>query len=183
MLFRSVAKSRETELLDHTDTTETTTDKNHNGSNNNNNEDDILWLGRTDYTISVHEPMTGEFDVQFTMAEMMSIHDMLLLENNHQHPSSSSSSNQNRQQQLLRQYLLPHRADPNTPNINENHDTDDIVTDRAVSSSSTRTTESSFLYGLIATPNGHIAYRHLYTGQIMWVAPEAFLNTDRKSVV
>jgi hypothetical protein len=70
-----------------TTTTTTTTDKNKNHQNDSNkeDEDDILWLGRTDYTISVHEPMTGVLDVQFTMAEMMSIHDMLLIEENHHH--------------------------------------------------------------------------------------------------
>jgi hypothetical protein len=172
---------------DTTTKTTTSTEKNHNDSSNtkNDKQDDILWLGRTDYTISVHEPITGELDVQFTMAEMMSIHDMLLLENNnHHHHPTSSSSNQNHQQQILRQYLLPHRSDPNTQSTQSNHihDTDDTIigTDRAVSSSSsssTTRTESSFLYGLIATPNGHVAYRHLYTGQIVWVAPEAFLNT------
>ena len=127
----------------------------------NANTDDILWLGRTDYTISVHEPTTGDLDVQFTMAEMMSIHDMLLLEND------SDNQKKDQQQQLLRQYLLPQNS------LIEN-DNDDTMTHRAVSSSSSSTRAA---YGMIATPNGHVAYRNLYTGQIVWVAAEAFLNT------
>jgi hypothetical protein len=139
------------------------------------NENDILWLGRTDYTISVHEPMTGELDVQFTMAEMMSIHDMLLMEDNPHHHHHHPNQHLYQQQQILRQYLLPNTQ---SKNINR-EDTDEIVTDQAVSSShfSSTRTESSIMYGLIATPNGHVAYRHLYTGQIIWVAPETFFNT------
>ena len=158
---------RDTELLDETTNPPTTGTENH--------IDDILWLGRTDYTISVHEPTTGELDVQFTMAEMMSIHDMLLLEDHHHPPNTDNQQEQEQQQQqILRQYLLPNRSDPNTPR-NKNHNEKDI-TNRAVSSSFSSSSPRTE-YGMIVTPNGHVAYRHLYTGQIMWVASEAFFNT------
>ena len=160
------------------DTTKTNTDESE--AQNENGNDDILWLGRTDYTISVHEPITGELDVQFTMAEMMSIHDMLFLEEEHQqqHPHPP---NQQEQQQILQQYLLPHRSDRKShrSSYNNNKNTDhsigdDSPTHRAISSS-TRT--ESTMYGMIATPNGHVAYRNLYSGHIVWVATETFLHT------
>jgi Protein kinase domain/PQQ-like domain len=107
---------------------------------------DALWLGRVDYTISIHEPLSGELDVQFTMAEMMSIQDMLLTDDDSSH------------RQLLRQYLLPQNRIANAA-------TSHLVDDPWL---------SLLPNVIVATPRGNVAYRNPNTGEILWVAEETF---------
>ena len=38
---------------------------------------DVLWLGRVDHTISIHNPRSGDLDVQFSTAELVSVQDMV----------------------------------------------------------------------------------------------------------
>jgi hypothetical protein len=144
------------------------------------NEVDLLWIGRTDSTISVHNPQTGELEVQFTMAEMNSLQEILFHDSEaktRDPPITNPLQSRHETQQKMRQYLLPHTTST-TLGDEENDNLPPPV--KHVTAASSRLSSSAVTqFGLIATPNGHVAYRNLFTGQILWVMPpdQTWTNT------
>lgn len=129
----------------------------------------LLWMGRVDYTVSIHEPRTGELDVQFSVAELMSVHDMLLDDRSKGEDNSSPWNSNTGIQHLLSQ--------------SQSHDDDDslVAGDVAARSRSNhrggqpRASERRHkAQSVVATPSGHVAFRDPATGIIAWIAAEAF---------
>jgi serine/threonine protein kinase len=124
----------------------------------------VVWIGRIDHSISIHEPRSGNVDVQFSGAQIMSVNDMVLGQAHSQPPWSSTSSSTSssnpffsiqQQQQHRHRHLLP--ADPF-------FEQEQRQQQRASSSI------------LVATPNGNLALRNPQTGQMIWVSNERFAS-------
>jgi serine/threonine protein kinase len=111
----------------------------------------VVWMGRVDYSVSIHEPRSGSLDVQFSSSEIMSVNDMVI---GRDHRSSDSSAHQPWEPAGDHSHLLP-----NANGGNKN---------RWVGPPP----EKEFM--LVATPNGDVAYRNPDTGQIDWVSEECF---------
>jgi hypothetical protein len=126
-------------------------------TNNGGSISNLLWMGRVDHTISIHEPLTGAMDVQFTTAELMSVNDMLLTSRGVGEKGRTSTA-------------------PGTGMASSNGDDDDVQrllasqSDVLVSSTSTATTRR---HNMIATPSGSLAFLD-EAGDIAWVAHETF---------
>lgn len=104
----------------------------------------IIWLGRVDYSVSLYDAQTGESDVDFSAAEIMSVNDMVAGGD----PENVAWRNEG--QKHAPRLMLPNGASG-----------DPFV----------ELTKPSLL---IATPNGNVALRNPETGQIQWVAEEKF---------
>jgi Protein kinase domain len=113
----------------------------------------VVWLGRVDYSVSVHEARTGELDVQFASAHIMGVNDMLL--------SSKPASG-----------AAPHSASERFPYHADFHHS---AASSAVNPVLTTTSLLSAVAGdsLVATPNGRVAFRN-QQGQISWVSDATF---------
>jgi serine/threonine protein kinase len=112
----------------------------------------VVWLGRVDYGVSIHEARTGELDVQFASSQIMGVNDMLLTAGK---PSSSSLSTTT-------------RPIPSSPFHRRHH--------RPPASTSLHplaTSASSLASVIVATPNGRVALRD-ELGQISWVSDATF---------
>ena len=116
----------------------------------------VVWVGRVDYSVSVHEARTGTTDVEFSVAEVMSVTDMVLdgggkHNGNSDHWASTSLGKSSKEYSVASESSFV--ADSS----------DDVSLNVDLSTSS-----------LVATPSGHVAYRDPDSGSIQWVACESF---------
>jgi Protein kinase domain len=113
----------------------------------------VVWLGRVDCSVSVHEARTGELDVQFASAHIMGVNDMLL--------SSKTPSG-----------TAPYSASERFP---FHHDLPHASASSAVNPMLTATAllSAAAVDSLVATPNGRVAFRS-QQGQISWVSDATF---------
>jgi serine/threonine-protein kinase/endoribonuclease IRE1 len=147
-------------------------DKNQNGKSNDEShpaassrDENVLWMGRVDYSVTIHEPRTGELDVQFGAAELMSVHDMLL---SHSNDGEDGSKPWNFRKV---QHLLTGSSTEDDPYP---IDTDENVFAASRENMSSENNKGSGRQHLIVTPSGNVAYRDPDTEKIMWVAQETF---------
>jgi Protein kinase domain len=136
-------------------------------------DDDVLWIGRVDYSVSIHEPRSGELDVQFRSSELLSVQDMLL------DPGAASGSDSDvqyhpvdllQQRGHQQQHLLPQVAS-GVQSSGEGRVGDEDKNGQYTTASSEPPRK---LFSLVATPSGNVAYQDLDTGKIVWVAQEIF---------
>jgi Protein kinase domain len=113
----------------------------------------VVWLGRVDCSVSVHEARTGELDVQFASAHIMGVNDMLL--------SSKPTSG-----------TPPYSASERFP---FHHDLPHASASSAVNPMLTAASllSAAAVDSLVATPNGRVAFRN-QQGQISWVSDATF---------
>jgi serine/threonine protein kinase len=109
----------------------------------------VVWMGRVDYSVSIHEPRSGSLDVQFSSSEIMSVNDMVIGRSENQ-PWERGAADHS--------HLLPK---PNNGGA-----------DHRFGALPPLIPEKDFM--LVATPNGDVAYRNPDTGQIDWVSEECF---------
>jgi serine/threonine-protein kinase/endoribonuclease IRE1 len=106
---------------------------------------DIVWLGRVDYSVSIHDARTGVTDVQFSTSNVVGLQEMIA-GNSHEAEEKTWDAN------------LEHAPHLMLPGSN----VDDQFRQAAKSSL------------LAVTPNGKVAFRSPETGEIEWVAEETF---------
>jgi serine/threonine-protein kinase/endoribonuclease IRE1 len=109
----------------------------------------VVWIGRVDHSVSIHDARTGTTDVEFSVAQVMSVADMAGPPPHKKTKNTGTSSSSP-------PHLLPtlESSSSSTPDFG------------GVAHSKPSL--------LIATPSGHIAYRNPETGDIQWVAQETF---------
>jgi hypothetical protein len=109
----------------------------------------VVWLGRVDYGVSIHEARTGELDVQFAASNILGVNDMLLSSSTAGKPASMSTEA---------------AASPFSQHAR---------TSSAASFHPLAAALSSSLASVMATPNGKVALRDP-VGQISWVSDATF---------
>ena len=112
----------------------------------------VVWVGRVDYSISVHEARTGTTDVEFSVADVISVTDMVL--------DSGGNDNENPGESL---------DSWASSSLSSNK-----VSEAHFAASDTGVEVAASTSSLVATPSGHVAYRDPQTGHILWVACESF---------
>jgi serine/threonine-protein kinase/endoribonuclease IRE1 len=103
-------------------------------------ERSVVWLGRTDHSVSMYDTRTGASDVQFSTSQVMSVQDMLAGTG---HPAEQRRWDEN----------LEHAPHLDSDGLFQKPPKPALI---------------------IATPNGNVAFRNADTGDIEWVAEEAF---------
>eukprot|EP00522_Entomoneis_paludosa_P010527 CAMPEP_0172449574 /NCGR_PEP_ID=MMETSP1065-20121228/8250_1 /TAXON_ID=265537 /ORGANISM="Amphiprora paludosa, Strain CCMP125" /LENGTH=1534 /DNA_ID=CAMNT_0013201277 /DNA_START=117 /DNA_END=4721 /DNA_ORIENTATION=+ len=132
----------------------------------------VVWMGRVDHSISVHEPRSGSLDVSFSAAEIKSVRDMILGTNHQQPPWEASSASDS-------QLFLGSGEGSFASGIAGGENADDKNSPnslwKAVTTSSGRSRlQEENTCSLLATPNGNLAYRNPSSGEIEWVSPIRF---------
>eukprot|EP00980_Cylindrotheca_fusiformis_P006153 scaffold1319_cov126-Cylindrotheca_fusiformis.AAC.42 len=116
-----------------------------------------VWIGRVDYSVTVQEARTGMTDVQFSVAEIISVAEMQgEIGTDAWKPMGRYKDDK---------YTLDESGDSNRFRPLPGPESPFVV------SSSTVPAESS---SLVATPGGHIAFRNPQSGILEWVADETF---------
>jgi serine/threonine protein kinase len=113
-----------------------------------------VWVGRVDYSVSVQDARTGHRDVQFSVAEVMSVADMqgtqMMVEawNKPVKRDADSDAVDPLPHRLIKSLPPPGEADP--------------LVDTLPSAR------------LVVTPSGNLAMTHSDSGPLQWVADQAF---------
>ena len=138
----------------------------------------VVWMGRVDHTISVHEPRSGHLDVSFSAAEIKSVRDMIL-GTDQQPPWEAASSGSH----LLLGGRNDNEDDTNLPEASPNSLWKAVAT-------TNDSRQKMHQCSLVSTPGGNLAYRNPSSGKIEWVsqfrfdAPVAFaLDADSGATV
>jgi len=118
----------------------------------------VVWLGRVDSSVSIHDPRSGLLDVSFSSSRIVSIRDMLLGNDSGDEAPRHHRSPPPR----LEGEQLHHRPGGKT------------FAERRSEFLSSPSSTSDPTLSLVATPNGNVAYRNPTTGVIEWVADECF---------
>jgi len=155
--------------------------------NNNNDEQlppslegrDVVWIGRLEHTLTVHDLHKGTVDVEISVAEMLSVDEMI-----HGSGSSNSASDSTlvfrdegedkdddsthldeEMERLFTDYITEALRHPNDgdrilrlPAPDESKDENDVYSDSARGRSSMGQGSSSSAF-LVSTPSGNVAFR------------------------
>mmetsp|Transcript_15090 Transcript_15090/g.32995 ORF Transcript_15090/g.32995 Transcript_15090/m.32995 type:complete len:1483 (-) Transcript_15090:66-4514(-) len=133
----------------------------------------VVWLGRVDHSISVHEPKSGNLDVSFSAAEIKSVRDMILGKDHHQPPWEAAAESESPL------FLSSGSAGQFGGGINGEAGDEDDSRPNSLWKAVTTTTQNSWVRSeqqcsLLATPDGNLALRNPSTGEIEWVSPMKF---------
>eukprot|EP00538_Stauroneis_constricta_P006018 CAMPEP_0119572202 /NCGR_PEP_ID=MMETSP1352-20130426/44505_1 /TAXON_ID=265584 /ORGANISM="Stauroneis constricta, Strain CCMP1120" /LENGTH=1824 /DNA_ID=CAMNT_0007621887 /DNA_START=124 /DNA_END=5598 /DNA_ORIENTATION=- len=144
----------------------------------------VVWIGRVDHSISIHEAQSGNVDVEFSIAEIMSVSDMAADTGKETWKPASSRKGQRQQESTRRQRSQSVYRDGTGDSHDEGVGDDDncrLEQSSAAAAASSATLSSAINDGsgaktasLISTPNGNLAYRNYETGQVEWVVCEPF---------
>ncbi len=110
-------------------------------------EKNLIWMGRVDYSVSVHDARTGELDVQFATSEVLSLDDMIGTK--HQINDGRSKDKYFENNGML---TLP-AGEGETIGIEQ---------------------ETMMTSEIVTTPGGKVALRDPKSGQVMWIANDTF---------
>jgi len=117
----------------------------------------VVWLGRVDHDVSIFEPKAGALDVKFSTSRIMGSQEMLLGHSEQPHAASWKPMDDEL-----------HSNSPLIPTTSKQSFMEEQA--KHVFSDSPSSYEST----LVVTPNGNVAFRNVATGQLEWVASEAF---------
>ena len=125
----------------------------------------VVWMGRVDHSISIHEPRSGNLDVRFSAAEIKSVRDMILGQTTpeDQPPWEAASPDP-----AAGMFLSS--TDSSAGKETSSYPDSTSLWKAVTATPSAINTETC----LVATPRGDLAYRNPRTGQIDWVSPVRF---------
>ena len=125
----------------------------------------VVWMGRVDHTISIHEPRSGDLDVQFSAGEIKSVRDMILGQTvpEVQPPWEDASSD-------AAAHLFLSTGDSLSATRQDTTSDPTSLWNAVTTTPSSRDMETC----LVATPNGNLAFRNPTTGEFDWVSPVRF---------
>ena len=113
----------------------------------------LVWMGRIDYSVSVHDARTGELDVQFSTSDILSLDDMI--GESYQLRQNSVYGSIDDQSRMYNSGLLTLPASENEGNDNTLDQEND-----------------SFSSKIVTTPGGKVALCNLKTGKVIWIADD-----------
>ena len=155
---------------------------------------DVVWIGRLEHSVTVHDLQKNTVDVEFSVAEILSVDEMIRGRKDRRNGASSllsrdggSSSSSNEvdadkssdedddMQRLFTEYIAEALRHPRSGNhilsLPAPEDLD--AADNTAYTSAATTGGSSFL---VSTPGGHAAFRDSISSDLGWVAFEMMNN-------
>lgn len=138
----------------------------------------IVWMGRVDHIVSIHDPRSGHVDVQFRTAELQSVNDMMLIET-----GTGENNIHNSNDQIERR---PPVSTQDFDDINDDQTTEQegkMQTSTSIdpqrfwrmqTATGSQSGSNHDTLSVVATPNGNVALRDTETGLITWLATETF---------
>ncbi|KAL7576060.1 hypothetical protein ACA910_000844 [Epithemia clementina (nom. ined.)] len=134
-----------------------------------NRKRNIVWMGRVDHTITIHEPRSAKLDVKFSAAEIKSVRDMILGRTVPEvQPPWQVASPDATAHLFLSAGASGSSSKPGAA-VDTTQDTNSFW--KAVTNTPSTTDMETCL---VATPNGNLALRNPGTGEIEWVSPVRF---------
>ena len=129
-----------------------------------------VWIGRVDYSVQIQNARTGMTDVQFSVAEVMSVTDMQRPPSSHvgsaarpgRDPSDDVNDEDDEEENNMHPSLFTLPAEP--AELKDGKHSFDAAVAVATAKPSV----------LIATPSGNLAFRNLDSQGLDWVASESF---------
>jgi len=130
-----------------------------------NEERDVIWLGRVDYSVTIHDARTGEVDVQFSTSEVLGLDDMIGLErDNHGSTAGGFKNNMNDNES----------GQGNDPRYNRSPSPFLTLQSRDGNIENQQDTDGSYLSSkVVTTPGGKVALHDPNSGEILWIAEDA----------
>ncbi len=135
----------------------------------------LLWIGRVDYEITVHDARTGEVDVQFSSSEVLSVDDMIQETNAvHGHDGPNSNPNASNGDRVRRNDLQM------LPTKESAHDAVAEIFPNALTQTYTQPADlnppilNELESNILSTPGGRLALRDPESGDIQWISRETF---------
>ncbi len=136
------------------------------------NERNIVWMGRIDYSVTVHDARTGEVDVQFSTSEVLSLDDMFGGRSHNRGGGSVDGGGEYEYPGKPPLLTLPAGEEDSQEMKHHHHHHHHQQQQQQQQQQPQQDSFSST--NIVTTPGGKVALRDPKSGEILWIADDTF---------